>query len=120
MAKSHVPADEIQKKNDAYLNAVFAAATPGTVLDERTYAKARQTVFQKIVRLTIRSIPDAAEVKVNGTHVGKTVIEKRPFEAGNEYVFLFTLQGYKNDRRVFYVLPDQPAQEIVGFLLAAK
>jgi hypothetical protein len=77
-------------------------------------------MFQKIVRVTIKSIPNSAEVEVNGTHVGRTVIEKKPIEAGQEYVFLFRLDGYKTDRRMFYVLPDQPTQEVLGLLLPAK
>ena len=116
MAKSNLPAEAIENNNGAYLNAIFAAA-PAKVIGANAYAKARDTVFQRIVRLTIRSIPEGAEVEINGINVGKTVIEKKPMEAGYEYVFLFKLQGYKNDRRVFYVLPDQPTQEVDGFLL---
>lgn len=119
MARSNIPVENIRKNNVVYLTAIFAAIQKHNV-DERAYRKARETVFEKIIRLTIGSTPLQADVEINGTHVGKTVINDKPVEAGLEYVFVFRLKGYKADRRRYYVLPDQPAQEVNGFLLPEK
>jgi hypothetical protein len=115
LARSWIPIKEIRHMNTGYMHLVFAkAASPA--LDADLYGKVKSTIFQQIVHLTIKSCPSEADVEIAGRSLGKTVIEKKRFYAGREYIFWFKLKDHEVARRNYYVAPVPEYQEIEQIL----
>ena len=119
LSRSGLDVVTIRSRNQAYLNAVDALLKTGTVT-EPMYQEVRAAIFQRLVKLTLETVPAGATVLMGGGQIGKTPIVAKPFEPGKSYKFEFQLNGYVNATREFFVAAAPEAQTLAESLAAQE
>ena len=119
LSRSGLDVATIRSRNQAYLNAVDVLLT-GTTVTEPMYQQARAAIFQRLVKLTLETVPAGATVMMSGGTIGETPITGKPFEAGKSYRFEFRLTGYVPTTREFYIAAAPEAQTVAELLAAQE
>lgn len=119
LSRSGLDVATIRSRNQAYLTAVDSLLTGATVT-EPMYQQARAAIFQRLVKLTLETVPAGATVMMSGSNIGVTPIASKPFEAGKSYRFEFQLTGYVPTTREFYVAAAPEAQTVAELLAAQE
>ena len=119
LSRSGLDVATIRSRNQAYLTAVDSLLTGATVT-EPMYQQARAAIFQRLVKLTLETVPAGASVRMSGSQIGVTPIVAKPFEGGKSYRFEFQLTGYRPTTREFYVAAAPEAQTLAELLAAQE
>lgn len=118
LSRSGLDVATIRSRNQAYLSTIDSLITE-TTITEPMYQQVRAAVFQRLVKLTLETVPAGASVMMGGGLIGVTPIVAKPFEAGKSYRFEFQLNGYAPSSREFFVAAA-PEVQTVAELLAAQ
>lgn len=119
LSRSGLDVETIRSRNQAYLTAVDSLLTSATIT-EPMYQQVRAAIFQRLVKLTLETVPAGASVMMSGSRIGVTPIVAKPFEAGKSYRFEFQLTGYMPATREFYVSAAPEAQTLAELLAAEE
>ena len=119
LAKSGFTPDQIEHLNNGLIVALFQAS-PQKRMGKKEYNIAKKTIFRRLVHLTIDSNPQGANVFTASRPIGQTVINKKPFEPGKEYLFKFQLDGYLDAQHTFYISPYPNEQKFIEILKLKK
>jgi PEGA domain-containing protein len=119
LSRSGLDVETIRSRNQAYLTAVDSLLT-GATITEPMYQQVRAAIFQRLVKLTLETVPAGASVMMSGSQIGVTPIVSKPFEAGKSYRFEFQLTGYRPATREFYVAAAPEAQALAELLAAQE
>lgn len=121
MARSGLSTDEITAMNRQYLNEVCRQAGSGNTLELHRYFTIKADMFPPVVKLNIVTVPPGATVQVSagGTDapIGTSNITEKPFDPNKQYLFLFSLAGYQDSKRLYVVNPYPPTQRLEEVLV---
>lgn len=123
-AYSGLTEDEINYRNEKYLESVFTSQPEGlqgkAPIDKDSYKKIKFSLFPKRIKLTINSIPRGAEVKIAERVIGKTQIKDWLFRAKGKYTITFEKKAIKLQYENTLFLHFQNSKSLQKFCIKNK